>query len=102
MSATEQTIREVVEKLPIISRSGKLVFGADQVAEVLSSRRPKAVVVSRDAPVERKEKLLTLAEERDVPALISGRTNREIGSLCGRPHVVSALAVLDYGDVSIS
>jgi len=98
----EQAFLSELEKgLTIIARSGELVLGARNVERLLRRRRAKAILFSRDSPDDLRSKILPLAKRRNVPVFKSSRTNTELGRLCGRPYVVSALAIIDFGAAKV-
>ncbi|MFQ5951130.1 MAG: ribosomal L7Ae/L30e/S12e/Gadd45 family protein [Candidatus Geothermarchaeales archaeon] len=90
-------LAEMERKLTIIARTGELVLGARNVERLLRRRRAKAILFSGDSPADLRSKIVPLAKRRNVPVFKSTKTNTELGGLCGRPYVVSTLAIIDFG-----
>ncbi len=100
------TIRKLENIIPIIVKSGDVVFGVNYVLWSLRNEpnKIKAIVVSRNPPPSFLEELDSVIEslERKIPVIYSTKTNVELGDLCGRPHSVSVMAIYDFGNATIS
>ena len=100
------TIRKVENSIPVIVKSGKVVFGANYVLWSLRNEpdKVKALVVSRNPPPGFLEELDSIVEslDRKIPIVYSTKTNVELGDLCGRPYSVSVMAIYDFGNAAIS
>jgi large subunit ribosomal protein L30e len=71
------------------------------VERLLNRRRAKLVLFSRDSPSDLISEVRTLGQRKNIPMFNSSKTNIELGKLCGRPHPVSTLAILDFGSATI-
>ena len=82
-------------------KSGKTVLGARRTMHLLRTGSPRVVVLAGNTPSELLNKISTLAETNRVPIHHYKSNSWDLGQLCGRPHMVSALVVLDPGDADI-
>jgi large subunit ribosomal protein L30e len=96
-SETVSLVRDIESDLKVIINTGRVVFGAKTVERALKGRRVKVVLLAKNAPQGAASKISSMTASKDIPTFKSTKSNRELGSLCGRPHIISALAVLDFG-----
>ncbi len=99
----EETVRRLEAALPVVAKTGKILFGRNNVLWALRNEadKIKVILVARNPPPGLLEEIGPMAEERGVPLLRSRRTNLELGALCGRPHSVSVVAIYDFGSAPI-
>ena len=84
-------------------RNGKVLYGADQAKKTLEKgEEVKLIIMAKNCPKEKKEKIEKLAEKRKTPIYYYNDTAENLGILCGKPFVVTTLTVLDNGSVDIS
>jgi len=77
--------------------TGKVLFGWRETEKTVLGGSAKLVIVSSDLPAEDKEVLLAKALVAGIPVYAFTGSAVELGSLCGKPHTVRAMAVLDEG-----
>lgn len=101
-----EVVKRVESNIPIIARSGKIMYGATYVLWALENipDKVKAIIVSRNHPPNLLHRLNELINKKGlkIPIIFSRKTNMELADLCGRPHSVSALSVLDFGNAALS
>ena len=82
-------------------RTGKVVLGSRKTIKLLKLGKAKAAIVSAKAPPIIRRDVLYYAKLSGIPVYVYPGTTRELGMLCAKPFVVSALAVVDEGDSKI-
>ncbi len=82
-------------------RTGVVKLGAKQTIKLLKLGKAKAAIVAHNAPPEVRRDVLRYARLSNIPVYIYPGTSRELGTLCAKPFVVSALAIVDEGDSRI-
>ena len=92
MAAVDSTkeIRRAVD-------TGKVVFGTNQAEKSLKNGSAKLLIIAKNAPQLSREKLVSFAENGKTPFHLFEGTGIELGSVCGKPFTVSAMAVEDAG-----
>lgn len=100
MSEQSELIKEVEEKLPIIAKTGKIVYGANDVKWTVSNKRTKLVILASNCPRWLEEEIKSACEKKRVSIVRSSLNNLELGKRCLRPHIVAAVAILDFGVLS--
>ena len=91
---TEKKIRRAVD-------SGKVVFGTKQSEKTINTGTAKLLIVSKNAPILAKEKILAKAKVAKIPFLEFDGVGLELGSVCGKPFTVSFMAINNPGKSSI-
>jgi len=81
--------------------TGKIVMGAKKSIQYAKTGEAKLIVVARNARPDVKEDIRYYARLSDVAVYEFEGTSVELGTLLGRPHTVSALAVMDPGESRI-
>jgi len=90
----EKDIRRAVD-------TGKVAFGAGETAKACKGRSAKAVVLAANCRTATAEALKKACEAAGIPLRVFNGNGIELGAACGRPHTVSALAVLEAGTSKI-
>ncbi len=83
-------------------KSGKTVFGAKRTLHLLRTGSPRVVVLAANTPPAIMNEVDMLSKARDVPIHTYRSNSWDLGQVCGRPHMVAAMAVLDPGDADIA
>ena len=87
----------LAEQIPVILKTGKCVLGSKETYVAVKTRKAKLAIVAKSARRDLKEKILRAAKRRKIPVLEFNGSTVELGVICGKPYVVSALAILDFG-----
>lgn len=82
-------------------KSGKTVLGIKRTLHVLRTGVPRVVILAGNAPSEVTKEVNMLADAHHVPIHNYRSNSWDLGQLCGRPHMVTAMVVLDPGDADI-
>ena len=83
-------------------KSGKAVFGANRTLHLLRTGSPRVIVLAANAPTEVTNEIDKLSSANKVPIHKFRSNSWDLGQICGRPHMVAAMAVLEPGDADIS
>nr|3LFO_A Chain A, 50S ribosomal protein L30e [Thermococcus celer] len=81
--------------------TGKIVMGARKSIQYAKMGGAKLIIVARNARPDIKEDIEYYARLSGIPVYEFEGTSVELGTLLGRPHTVSALAVVDPGASAI-
>lgn len=77
--------------------TGKVLFGTRESEYSLKMGEGQILVLPKNTPVLSVEKLSHLANLSNVPVFRFSGTALDLGSVCGKPFVISSLLVLDQG-----
>jgi len=87
----------VLDELRTLIRTGKYVKGSRKTIKLLKLGKLKMVIVASTLRQDLKDDILYYARLGEVPVYIYPGSGYELGAMLGRPHMVSALGVLDMG-----
>jgi len=90
----ERAIRVAVD-------TGKVYLGKEETLSAVRNKEAKLVVVASNCPPDAKSDLMRYAELAGIPVYEYPGTSLELGAVCGKPYVVSMLAVVEAGDSDI-
>ncbi len=97
MTSINNVIRSLV-------KNGKVTLGYDQARKALTreGEKPVVVIVARNCPKEKLNKLVELAKQKKVPVYHYEGTSEDLGITCGKPFFTLVVTVLDAGGVDVS
>ncbi|HOO53480.1 MAG TPA: 50S ribosomal protein L30e [Methanothrix sp.] len=78
-------------------RTGKVVLGSNLTVEAGASGQAKLVISAIDCP----EEVAVELKKVDVPVYNYSGRGKDLGSACGKPFSVAALAVIEPGESEI-
>ncbi|MFX0113566.1 MAG: 50S ribosomal protein L30e [Candidatus Hodarchaeota archaeon] len=81
-------------------KSGQVEFGVEKAMQNARLGKIKLLVYAENAPKETITELEYLAK-LGVPVLRYPKNRADLGAACGRPHMISVLAVYNPGDSPI-
>lgn len=82
-------------------KTGKVLFGANKAVESVKLGRAKLIVLASNCPREIVEDIMYFSRFSNVPVVIYKGTSIDLGAVCGKPFMVSALTVREPGDSDI-
>ncbi len=91
-------LQEIERQIRMAVETGDVVLGSNQTIKLLKLGKPKLVIVAANCPADIREDIEYYAELADIPVFVYPGTSMELGDVCGRPHVVASMAVLDDGE----
>ncbi len=90
----ERSIRTVVD-------TGEVILGAKRSLESVMDKQAKLVLVSENCPRNLREDLEHYANISKIPVYNFQGSSMEMGAVCGKPYIISMLAVIEAGDSDI-
>lgn len=79
-------------------KTGNIVLGQNKTEQCIQEGSAQIVVVAQNCPKKFKE---TLQTKEDLFVHTFERSSVQLGKACGKPFMVSALAVVDPGESDI-
>jgi large subunit ribosomal protein L30e len=93
--------QDLEKAISMAMSTGKVKLGFKAVLDSVLNGKIKTVVTSNNLPQNSKSRLLRTCELSNIPIIAIDRTGKELGAICGRPHKVSTLAVVNPGKSKI-
>jgi len=87
--------------LAIAIKTGKVSFGANTTLKSAMAGKVKVIVAASNCPKEIHENLEYYCKLSKIPIILYPGTSLELGRACGKPFLVSAVAIRDPGDSDI-
>ncbi len=81
--------------------TGKVKLGYDAVIKNILNGKVKAAIISNNIPLNSKELLFRNCNFSQVPIIEYDKSGIDLGAICGRPHKVSVIGILDPGNSKI-
>lgn len=82
-------------------RTGKIFLGANNTVRNAKVGKVKLVIVAANCPRSAREDIEYYCRLSDIPLVTYNGTSIDLGAVCGKPFVVSALAIREPGDSDI-
>jgi large subunit ribosomal protein L30e len=92
---------DINREIQIIVRTGKRDYGINRTIKAAKLGRVQLIILANNCPTEKREQIEYYAKLANIPILNYNNNGYELGALCGRGHVVSAISVYDPGDSKI-
>lgn len=81
--------------------TGKLEYGTKKTVDSIRSGKAKAVIIAENTPSEIMNDINNYAKIAEIPVVTYDGTSLSLGEICGKPFVITAIAVTNAGDVKI-
>jgi len=92
---------DIKKSLRLAVDSGKVEFGVNKAKKLIANGEAKLIIISNDCPVETKNEVQRKAKLAAIPIYHIDEKASLLGSSCGKPFVVSVLAIVDPGNSDI-
>jgi large subunit ribosomal protein L30e len=79
-------------------RTGEVVLGQNETRECVENGTSELIVIAKNCPAEFTE---YVTQKNGVSYYVYEGSGMQLGKACGRPHLVSALAIVKPGDSDI-
>ncbi len=89
---------DYAKEIRTLINTGKYVIGTRKVIKEVMTSKPLAVILANNIPLLSKKRIAHYARLANVRLLEVPFTSVELGSVCGRAHSISVIAVSDFGD----
>ncbi|MDY6964959.1 MAG: 50S ribosomal protein L30e [Halobacteriota archaeon] len=78
-------------------RTGEVLLGSNETVDSVKNKKAKLVILASNSPASVEKAI----EGEDVPVFEYPGGSGDLGSACGKPFSVAALAVIDPGESEI-
>jgi len=94
-------VADLDTSLAIAVKTGKVLFGANSTLNSTMSGKVQLVIAASNCPKKLRAELEYYCKLSKIPFLAYSKTSVELGRMCSRPFIVSAMAIRDHGDSDI-
>lgn len=89
------------KSLAMAAKTGKVSLGTNSTLRNVSTGKVRLIVVASNCPKKAREDLEYYCKLSKIPIIPYSGTSLELGRVCGKPFLVSVLAIRDPGDSDI-
>jgi large subunit ribosomal protein L30e len=82
-------------------KTGKVLFGANNAIKSAKTGKAKLILLAANCPRRIREDIEYYSKLSAVSVIIYNGTSIDLGAVCGKPFMVSALTIKDPGDSDI-
>jgi large subunit ribosomal protein L30e len=79
-------------------KTGKVILGQNNTEKCLLNGKAQLVIIANNCPESFKQ---FISEKKDFPLHVFEGTSMQLGRACGKPFLVSAMAIIEPGDSDI-
>ncbi|MEM1542114.1 MAG: 50S ribosomal protein L30e [Ignisphaera sp.] len=85
--------------IKFVVRTGKIVIGFKKTLKLIKLGKVRYVVITSNTPEDIRSDIVHYASLSSVNIISFTGTNKELGSVIGKPFAVSVLGIIDTGQV---
>ncbi|QIW23107.1 50S ribosomal protein L30e [Sulfolobus sp. S-194] len=85
-------------ELKTLLRTGKVVFGSKKTIKMVKTGKVKMVIIASTLRQDLKDDILAYAKISNIPVYQYNGSAYELGTLCGKPFMISTIGVIDPGE----
>ncbi|MHA2407443.1 MAG: 50S ribosomal protein L30e [Candidatus Ranarchaeia archaeon] len=89
------------QAIRIAYQTGKVTLGTERTIDIVIKGKAKLVVLAQNSPKDFKKEIDRVTKLSEVPVIIFKGSSYDLGSACGKPFMVNALAVQKEGNSNI-
>lgn len=82
-------------------KTGKVLFGVNNAVRSAKQGRARLIILASNCPKDVIDDITHYAKFSDVPVVIYKGSSIDLGVVCGKPFMVSALTIREPGDSDI-
>jgi len=87
--------------IKIAIKTGEVILGYKNTMKALRNNKAKLIVTANNCPNDLKDELERQCKFGNIKNRIVNKTSWDLGFICGRPHMVAVMAIINPGDSDI-
>ena len=92
---------DIEKAISMVMSTGKVKMGYKEVSKHVMNGKLKATILSNNLPRNYEEELTRNCELSNIPIIRFDKSGKELGAVCGRPHKVSMIGIINAGNSKI-
>jgi len=89
------------KSISVARKSGTTELGINSAIRAAKMATAKLIVIAANTPQQQREDLIYYANLSEIPVIEYPKTSQELGIVCGRAHLTSAITIFSPGDSDI-
>ena len=82
-------------------KTGKVLFGVQSAINNAKIGKAKLIIIAANCPQKTREDIQYYCKFSNIQMIIYNGTSIDLGAVCGKPFMVSALTIREQGDSNI-
>jgi large subunit ribosomal protein L30e len=92
---------DVTKAIQIVTKTGKTILGARESIKAIKHGDVKLVILAANTPSTIRNDIFHYAKLSGVPIMEYEGSSLDLGFICGKPFLVSAVSIQEPGDSDI-
>ncbi len=92
---------DIAREIKVVMQTGKIKIGYNSVRNLLLTKGVSGIIIASKGPREKVEALKYYAKLSKTPVYVYDGTSWDLGRLCGKPFMVSVIAIINPGESEI-
>ncbi len=92
---------DIARELGVAMRTGEVIIGSKRTIKACMHGRAKMVIIAMNCPEDIRRSIEYYCKLSKIPIYEYPGTSWDLGSLCRKPFMVAALAIIDPGNSDI-
>jgi large subunit ribosomal protein L30e len=92
---------DMITGIKRIIATGKVEFGTKSTIDNIRNGKAKAVIIADNTPLVIKQDIEQYSKIGSIPLVKFRGTALTLGEVCGKPFIVTSIAILNAGDVKL-
>lgn len=89
------------KSIRIAVKTGVVTFGFENTLKAVKKGKARLVILSKNSPEDLRSQIQYYSKLSQVPVFEFKSSSWDLGSTCGKPFMVSAMAIQEPGDSNI-
>ncbi|MCS7097669.1 MAG: 50S ribosomal protein L30e [Candidatus Methanomethyliaceae archaeon] len=91
---------DLAKELKVAMNTGKVEIGYRTTIKAINRKHAKLIIMASNIP-EKMAIKIKQAAGNSIPIFTFPGSSWDLGSVCGRPHTITSIAIIDPGESSI-
>ncbi|NHI94450.1 MAG: 50S ribosomal protein L30e [Candidatus Lokiarchaeota archaeon] len=87
--------------IKIALKTGEVILGYKNSMKALRNNKAKMILTANNCPASLQDEINRLCKFGNITNRIVNKTSWDLGFICGRPHMVAVMAIVNPGDSDI-
>jgi large subunit ribosomal protein L30e len=92
---------DVNKAIAVTVKTGKVLFGGNNTIKAARIGKAKLIIMATNCPQNISDDIKYYCSLSNIPTFVYNGTSIDLGVVCGKPFMISALTIRDPGDSDI-
>lgn len=92
---------DIDKAISTVVRTGKVYFGTKSTLQSAKNGKAKLVIITMNCPPNVRDDVEKYCKLSKIPVITYRGSSKDLAAVCGKPFIISALAIRELGDSEI-